>query len=131
MQRFFSLVVTSVSLGLVLAVFLPSAAFAGGATIGSAAIPCIDSLRLSFSNIDSRRSITVTGPECFVGAGPNPTKQRPFGNSVRVAPETTEVRIVNCPGSPVPAFCTAKTNSRYRTRGALTAPTSGQQAELR
>ena len=105
------------------------------ARLATVAIPCSpsgDSLRFSCSNKSSSRWLEVVDAECFVGAGDNPKVQTLFeSGGVEMAPETTEVVVVSCPGDPVPAFCTARVYPRANARCALTSPAGGLNAELK
>ena len=102
------------------------------AHLATVAIPCIvDALRFSCSNKSSRRSLEVVDAKCIVGAGDNPEVQTLFESRSEVAPETTEVEVVSCPGVPVPVFCTARVYPRQNARCALTSPTGGLNAELK
>jgi len=100
--------------------------------LATVAIPCVpDGLRFSCSNKSSRRSLEVVDVKCIIGAGDSPEVQRLFEVVSEVAPETTEVEFVSCPGIPVPAFCTARVYPRHNARCALTSPAGGLNAELK
>lgn len=100
--------------------------------LATVAIPCVpDGLRFSCSNKSSRRSLEVVDVKCIIGAGDSPEVQRLFEVVSEVAPETTEVEVVSCPGIPVPAFCTARVYPRQNARCALTSPAGGLNAELK
>jgi hypothetical protein len=105
----------------------------GHAPLATVAIPCVpeDGLRFSCSNRSSRRSLEVVDAKCIIGAGDDPEVQAVFEFRTEVAPETTEVAFVICPGLPVPAFCTAQVFPRQNARCALTSPTGGLNAELK
>lgn len=102
------------------------------ARLATVAIPCVaDGLRFSCSNKSSRSSLQVVDAKCIIGAGDDPEVQMPFEYRTEVTPETTEVRFVFCPDTPVPAFCTARVYPRQNARCALTSPAGGLNAELK
>lgn len=102
-------------------------------SMATVAIPCAPDvgLRFSCSNKSSRRSLEVVDVKCIIGAGDTPDVRRLFEFVSEVAPETTEVEVVSCPGTPVPTFCTARVYPRQNARCALTSPADGLNAELK
>lgn len=103
------------------------------ARMATAAIPCtpVDGLRFSCSNKSAHRPLRIVNAKCIIGAGDNPEVQTLFEFTKEVAPMTTQVEFVFCPGVPVPAFCTAQVYPRKNARCALTSPAGGLNAELK